>query len=186
MKEGTTPNQETQEQPRETVSDPRRLIFLWRESPQYQQAYEDFFMGKKLAPDVTEEEKQHAFEGDYRASQSLIVFVQKGDYRFSYVSEQYSKPLREAVANYVESVNFLIYQNIHGDRDELLMADKNRAHFHGELARQLVKEGIVSTTKIGRALGRIILIDLGLDTFSSARRTDQDRARILAYQNSNL
>ncbi|MDD3532161.1 MAG: hypothetical protein PHW57_02440 [Candidatus Shapirobacteria bacterium] len=190
MKEKAAPSepsaQEAQEQSRETVSDPRRLISLWKGSPQYQQAYEKFFAGKRPAPDVTEAEKQYAFEGGYQASQSLIVFVQEGDYQFSYSSEEYPKPVREAVNNYVESAKFLIDQYNHGDRDDLLRADKNRAYFHNELARQLVNEEIVSTTKIGRAFGRIILIDLGLDTFSSARRTDEDRAKVLAYQNLEL
>lgn len=165
------------------ITNPQEFVSSWHQSDQYQKAYEKFFAGKNLAPDVTEEEKQQVFEGADSASQSLILFARNSKRKFSYSSSEYSPQTKKAVDDYVEAAKYLIKQLNHGGRDEMMAADKHRALFHNELAKRLIKEKIVSTQKVGRAFGRLILIDLGLDSFSSASKTDEERARILAYQN---
>ncbi len=169
---------------KEVIKSPRKLISFWRSSAQYQEAFEVFYTGKKLAPDVTEEEKRQVFEEGTIAGQTLISFVRYNTGGFSYQPEEYSSTTQKAINGYVKAAKFLLDQQKHGGRDELMMADKHRALFHNKLADSFIKDGLVETRKIGRALGRLILIDLGMDNFSSAGRSDEERAKVLARQNS--
>lgn len=144
--------------------DPRELIELFRTSQNYRLAFEDFFKGKDIHPDVSEEEKHLAFKMSEKAKVALVNFVQiNGGFHFNPV--YYSPEMVEAITSYIDQVR----RNLQSStvREE---ADVERSILHRNLARALVQEGVVQSEKIARVVGRLILIDKGLDTYSSASK----------------
>jgi len=163
-------------------SDPRQLISNWRASREYQEYQARFFEGKRLVEGVTEEEKREAFEEDRKAKDSLLFFVKDQKIDFVYDPKYYSQKSQGAMKLYIKAVRDMFRTERGGGGEEVVACDRLRAMRHDEVAQDLVEEGIVLSTKIGRTLARLVLISEGLDTFKSAQRSDIDRVRVLAAE----
>jgi hypothetical protein len=56
--------------------------------------------------------------------------------------------------------------------DEIVQMDINRSAFHTAAAHALMAEDLAPNETLARALARLVLVDLGLDTWASARQTE--------------
>lgn len=157
------------------IEDPVEFITHFRESSWYQKAYEEFFKGKKLAPDATEREKTQAFLESEHAKYALVDFGTK-EAHLRYNPDQYPLTSRHAINTYVASIEDVVKMTRGGaTKEEIMSLDELRFHYHETAAQEMVKDGVVPTTKLGRALARLILIDKGLDTRDNAREPDVNR-----------
>lgn len=160
-----------------TTSDPKEFLDLFRNSKFYHQAYNEFFQGKKLAPDVTPSEKDQVFLESELAKYALIDFGTK-EVRLTFDPRRYPEESQKAVDEYIEASKDMIKMIKAGaSTDEIISVDQTKFHFHGLAAAQLVKDNIVPTARIGKALCGLILIDLGLETAEGAREPDVIRIR---------
>lgn len=159
------------------TNDPVQFMNEFRDSEEFQSAYNDFFKGKREPQGVTwsQDEKDKAFFDHEQAKQALIRFgVDK--LRINYDNRKYSKEAQEGIETYIDHVSDS--ENLFKGRltqDEIRSLDNMRYSYHESAARQLVEDGIVPTSKIGRALLRLILIGRGLDTASKAMEPDKKR-----------
>lgn len=108
------------------------------------------------------------------ASTALVGFS-KEQLRFEYASSFYPAEVVKAVDEYVSSVEDLQKAFSEGYNVEAL--DSYRRVCHDILGKTLVSTGVTPTAKLGRALSRLILIDLRLDTFEVALRSDVQRLK---------
>lgn len=172
-------NGETEQQPElKTLSDPKEFMDTFYKSSYYKNAYNEFYKGKSPDPSVTQEEKDIAFKESEEAKFALVDFGTK-DTSLEYDSKKYPAGSRQAIAIYSDSVEdfFKLMRSSEKTQDEISALDQLRFVYHGVAAEQLVKDKIVPTTKLGRALCRLILIDKDLDTANSAREPDLARIR---------
>ncbi len=177
MEPGDTPRAPSQpkaEIPKE--DNPRKYIQTFQSSAAYTSAFDRFYEGKKLAPDVTELEKREAFEGGESGKEALLDFAQH-TLKFSYNPEKFDQETSNSLNEYIATVRdfFKIYRN--GTQDEIMGADNYRSVMHNRAAKTLSDNGYVSSDKLGRTLARIILIEKGLDTFENASVSDIERVR---------
>jgi len=156
------------------TADPHDLFERFRESSDYQEAHEAFFSGKELADDVTSEEERSAFEESSLASSALVGFS-KEQLRFEYAPSFYPAEVVKAVDEYVSSVED--FQKAFSKGYNMAALDSSRSACHNILGKTLVSTGMTPTLKLGRALGRLILVDLRLDTFEVASRSDIQRLK---------
>ena len=123
---------------------------------------------------MSEEELKRVFEGGESASYAMIIYAR--DVRgLSYAPSNYTEETVGAISEYVKSVEELISGL--RERWNIEFLDSSRAACHNRAAQELVSSGIVSTTKLGRAMCRLILIDKGYDTYESAGASDIERIR---------
>ena len=154
------------------VDNPREFMDGFFKSKWYQNAFARFYQNKEPAPEVTMEEKLLVFEQS-DAAKSALVDYGVYDTHFKYNPDFYPKTSQESVNTYLECVEDLIKAIRQGvGRDEREVKDTIRYQYHEEAARSLVRDRIVPTEKLGRAMARLILIDKNLDTESSARTPD--------------
>lgn len=163
----------TQPFPRE--ENPRVFFTTFRQSPVYIASIEQFFAGKKLADDVTAEEKRVAFEESTAAKIALIEYAEH-QIHFHYNPEQFLPTSRQAIDSYVSHVRQMVVMLTGGaDRDTISRLDIERTRLHIAVADAITVEGSAPTTKMARALGRLILIEQKLDTYYSAAEPDMMR-----------
>lgn len=160
-----------------TTSNPKEFLDLFRNSKFYHQAYDEFFQGKKLAPDVTPPEKDQVFLESELAKHALIDFGTK-ELKLTFDPRRYPEESQKAISEYGQVAKDMTKMIKEGaSTDEIISADQTKFHLHGLAATQLVKDNIVPTARIGKALCGLILIDLGLDTAEGAREPDVTRIR---------
>lgn len=158
------------------ISDPFEYFDKWRSSSNYGEAINKYFVGKKLAGDVTEDEKKEVFEESYEAKKSMLDFSKREDGQFVYDSSKYPLDVAEKMGSYIDSVRYVMKRMGEGvDRDDVKQLDGYRSFVHGEVTQALIKAGIAPNVKMGRTFARLVLISKGLDTYETAGRKDVDR-----------
>lgn len=127
-----------------TAEDPREFMEAFYESKFYKDAYEDFFKGKKLASDVTDEEKRQAFLESEKAKFALVDFG-VFDTQLRYNPGMYPIGSQQALGIYIDSVGDM-YKQMREQRtpEEVEALDSLRFAYHGVAAEQLVKDGYCS------------------------------------------
>ncbi len=153
------------------IENPRKFMSSFYSSEEFDEAYRDFFKGKRLTPDVTDEEKKQVFFESEKAKQALINFGMRIKLKFS--SDHYPQSVARVIDDYISAVKSLL--NTEGRRisgDEMIELDQHRNQLHVQAASILASNEIVPSVKLGKVLCRLILIDEGLDTFDSARVPD--------------
>ena len=155
-----------------TTDDPRALLAGFRSSPRYAAAFDAFFAGKRLAPDVTPEEQREVFEESMLARSTLLDVAQH-ELALRYVPAHYTPETRAALDAYIACVQAIREAFRHGPSpDEIVQMDINRSAFHTAAAHALMAEGLAPNETLARAVARLVLVDLGLDTWASARQVD--------------
>lgn len=153
---------------------PRQFMAGFRASPIYAAAYTRFFAGKKPAGDVTEAERREAFEGSEAAKLALIDYADS-TVRLAFDPAAYAATTSASLEDYCGYVAYTFERMRAGaDRAELEMMDMERSSRHSRAAQALLAEGIVPNELLGRAFARLVLVDRGLDTYASARRSGTD------------
>lgn len=165
-----TPPPEEKQLP--AIDDPFEFFDRYRDSALYAAAYDKFYTGKNLSVDVTEKEKRLAFEQSTFAAEVMILYA-KDELHFSFTFNKFPDETHSALKEYISSVKDL-FEAVREGWD-IVAADSVRNSMHTALGRSLAENGVVSTPKLGRSLARLILIDLGLDTYAAASRSDVER-----------
>jgi len=168
-------NIQIQKEAKEPISNLNDLVNIFYQSESYKQAFDRFFEKKELAPDVTEEEKKAVFLNQEAGKYAFFDFVQK-EQPYSYDDQNYPQDVREAVRDYIAIVKDIIYKERYLDKDEILAFDRERSRRHDLLAKRFYEAGLVPSLKIGRAIGRLILIESKLDKWENAWVPDQQQA----------
>jgi hypothetical protein len=158
------------------VKNPLTFLAGFYQSEYYKKGYEQFFEGKKLASDVTEEEKMEAFLNTDKGKLALLEYGDNAVH-LEYDPYQYPMEARKAIGNYIASVEELIKAEAKEDQDTISGFAAVRDACHVVASRALVDCEIAPTEKVGRAISRLALIDKRLDTFQNAKMKDIDRVR---------
>ena len=158
------------------VEDPVRFMNDFEASDYFRTAYDKFFEGKKLAPDVTDQEKYNAFAENETAKLALLDFAENEE-RYHYDPSFFPQPVRDALENYINQTKDLSKMMRGGSRDEIISTDLLRSAYHDEAAYALRDAGLVGSYRLGKAFARLVLISQKLDHFESARQSDLDRMR---------
>lgn len=149
----------------------------FRNSPDYQEASSKFFEGKVLAEDVTEEEKKEVFERSESTKLVMISFAEKGN-SLVYNPRNHSFDTQESVQNYLNHVrDFKLRVRKGATPEEIQNLDTQRTQFHNRLATNFIEKGYAPNLRMGRALGRLILVTEGIETLQEARVPDIEKAR---------
>lgn len=157
----------------QTQEDPVAFFRAFRDSDPYKQALADFLKGKKIASDVTEGEKRQAFEQSYLAKRALAAFAAT-EVSFAYNPRHYPPTSINAIDEYIAYVKMIeaIKAKETPVPEDLSAMDLQRTILHIALGETMVTDGIAPTIKLGRMLGRLMLIPLGLDTYQTASEPD--------------
>lgn len=158
------------------VSDPVRFMNDFEASDYFRRAYDAFFEGKKLAPDVTDEEKYEAFSENETAKLALLDFAEKKE-TYVYDPSFFPQDIKDALNDYVEQTKDLGKMMREASRDEIISTDLLRASYHDSAAYALKDAGFVGSYRLGKAFARLVLISHGLDHFESARQNDMERLK---------
>jgi hypothetical protein len=151
------------------ISDPRHLFDAFRSSATYRAAWKQYFDGRRLADDVTLDEQRAAFEQSDAAKLALIAFVER-DQPIHHDPASFGVA-HTAIQRYVEHVRFVQDRMLERpERDEIVTLDNTRSRYHIEAAQAMIDNGYAPTLKLGRTLARLVLVDLGIETFEDARR----------------
>lgn len=163
------------------ITDPRELFTRYRESTEYQMAFNNFFTGKKLADDVTEDEKCEAFEGSEAARQPFFDFT-KHHLKFHYDSSQFRSETQKSIQDYIQLTKDFqkLFREKNPTRDEAINIDRQRATCHMVAGNAIVSEGIAPNARLGRDLMTLILIDKGLEQYGGVVESSADRQRRVA------
>lgn len=150
-------------------TDPVQYIDDFRAHPIYQAAWVQFFVGRRLARDVTHEEQRMVFEHNDAAKLALIAFAERTTgLRYDPAAFGAAAP---ALERYVEHVRYVKRHMLtHPNRNEIAELDRLRSRYHLDAAEAMVDQGIAPTIKLGRTLARLVLVDLGMETYDDARR----------------
>lgn len=155
---------------------PERFLDEFRRSSWYRDAFEDFYLGKSLATDVTEKEKTEVFEFSNEVKVALVNFTHYV-MGFSYNPIFYDEIIKQDIDKYLDHVQITKNSPTSLSRDELETMDLQRSIYHMRLAKSLTEGGITPNEKLGRALGKLILVEKGLETYEQAAEPDIDRIR---------
>ncbi len=156
-----------------STTDPYIFISKFRESADYKLSFNNFFLGKQLAADVTLEEMHESFEASELAGVTMVNFSEQR-LQLVYYPEFYPTSTIEVLTAYIDTVQKM-NQRSEFSPDELQEIDRKRSIQHSKVARNFAVEGIAPNINFGKILARLILIDLKLDTFESARVSGKSR-----------
>lgn len=158
-----------------STDDPQEFLSRFKGSKWYKDAFAGYYNGKNLSTDVTEEEKEKAFLESDVAKFALIDFA-SNDLSFKYNPEKYSPESRKSLQEYIDTVEDITKMIREGaTQHEIVTLDGMRFLNHIAAAKQLAKDGIIPTEKVGRVIARLVLVDKGLDTIDSTREPDVKR-----------
>jgi len=159
----------------DAITDPAMLFAGFRQSRSYDEAYDLFYRGKVVADDVTADERRQAFEDGEAAKNALIAYATRG-VAFAYRPAAYPAGSRAAIDDYIAAVRRQRDARAGGaSRDAHEALDAERTLRHVALADALVTDGAAPNRLLGRTLGRLILIGLGLDSVEGALEPFADR-----------
>lgn len=166
---------EIQKQELSILTDPKVFMEGFLKSKWYQEAYDKYFKGKDLKPTISQEHKEQIFLESDDAKFALVDYGTK-EAHLKYDPGKFPPDSAETLSIYIDSVrDMLKLLRKPTTREDLESADRMRFTFHNSAAQALTREGVVPSEKLGRALARLILIDLHLDTSENARRPDIER-----------
>lgn len=166
---------QTEESTQIIEDNPITFLNGFRNSSFYINAYRNFFTGKNPASDVTEEEKKVVFEQSEDAKIALVDFAEK-NVEFRYNPLYYSPQAVTAIETYVGHVHRMqqaLQQGI--SREEIETLDFQRTSYHVALGHALVIDSLAPNVKLGRVMGRLMLIEQGLTTYNNTREPDVTR-----------
>ncbi|OGE25805.1 hypothetical protein A3C32_03455 [Candidatus Daviesbacteria bacterium RIFCSPHIGHO2_02_FULL_41_14] len=165
------------EQVNPSTDNPREFMDKFYESNIYLKAKQDFFIDKTLPDDVTDKEKQEAFEQSEDAKFAMVDFARKA-LTFKYNPDLFPAPSAHALSTYIESVKDMMKMSRSGvSSTEIESLDSLRSIYHNTAAQTLVEDKVVRSIKLGRSLARLVLVDKGLDTFENATKKDIDQIK---------
>lgn len=160
-----------------TSDNPVEFMKAFNKSDLYKEKFDQYFKGKIKSEPTSEdlEDMNKVFLESNDAKAALIDFGTQ-HLKFHYNSSSFPQESRKAIQNYVATVEDIAKMVREGTgASEILSLDSMRSQYHDQAASVLVKEGVVPTTKIGRSLARLILIDKNLDTADTAKEPDINR-----------
>ncbi len=172
--------------PSQLTYDPKTFAKKFYESDQYEKARERYFNSKhwSLNPAKIDEEKQELFEESETAKNAMIDFGRYScqlKYSVQHIPEKAIGP----IAKYLEFIQ-KVREPRRKSGEEIQRDEDRRYHLHEEAADALVEAGVAKSTKLARALVRLMAISEGLDTFENALRPDAKRAEIIAKNQTNF
>lgn len=86
-----------------TTDDPREFLSRFKQSRWHKDAYAVFFQGKRINPDVTDEEREEAFLESEKAKLALLDFAGR-ELRLTYNPTHYPPGSQKAIGDYVDTV----------------------------------------------------------------------------------
>jgi len=158
------------------VEDPVRFMNDFEASDYFKTAYDKFFEGKKLAPDVTDQEKYNAFAENEVAKLALLDFAEKEE-TYVYNPSFFPQEVRQKLNDYIEQTRDLAKMMRGATRDEIISTDLMRSIYHDKAAYALRDAGLVGSYRLGKAFARLVLISRGLDNFETSRVSDLERMK---------
>lgn len=152
------------------------MLSQYYQSEEYNNAYNAFYEGKNLGPQVSPNLKKSVFLQQEQARIGLIQFAKdKLHYNFNPkdIPEEALPFLEYYLATVDEYKNAI---NSH-DKDRIINADSDRTNSHNAFAAKLSALGVAPSQAIGVGIANLILIDKGLQEFPSALANRQDRLK---------
>lgn len=161
------------------IEDPREFFRAFRESADYQRAYQGRLGKIKPQPTVTEEQIRAAMEESDEMKFAFLDFAK--NHPFHYEPRYFSKETRKTIKQYLDSIREMIKvsRELSGTTEEnqkaLFGYDHSRRLAHEEAARALCAEEITSSLRLGKGLASLVAIEKGLDTLGGVRERDATR-----------
>lgn len=149
-----------------TTSDPQAFMEGFTASGEYAEAFDAFYAGKNLSPQVTEDMKRRVFLEKEAARIALIRFAQKR-LHFTYDPTQFPEEVRESADFYEDAAAKLKSARASGDRDAYANQDALRSAAHSTFADTLMKAGIVPTQTLGLGMAGLILLSRGHQNYEA-------------------
>lgn len=168
---------ETQKDEVTKLTNPIKFLSNFRSSSYYKKAYDDFIKGKTFDSDVTNEEKLETFESVEAARQSLMEYAENTNSILKFSPSEYTKDFCKNFYEYKKHMEEIREQNFTSDRDAIIALDQVRSNLHMEAALELVRQSLTKSTKLARGLVEIMIIEKGLENFSNARVSENERLR---------
>ncbi len=173
------------------VLDPKEYFNSFLGSDIYKEAFD--IRLKKLAetnPNFKPENATHPklIEGFLNSEEAKIALslFNKQQMELVYDEDKYPPEVAQAIQEYVDNAtklkNLLHAPDLRSSseaKQALYAAEVQRSEKHNLVAKRLVDAGIVPTEKMGRVIGRLILIDLGIDDYDQLFKSDKER--VMAY-----
>lgn len=155
-------------------TDPRAYVYTFFQSDTYQNAYNRFYSGKRIDPDVTDEDMHRVFWENEKCRQALMEYAFKSQACLSYYPNYYSGRTNEAVATYFDHLAAVKKGDFENTPQGRTAADRLRTNYHNDVADNLSRDIGVST-KIGGGLVQIMSIEKGLENWNAALASESDR-----------
>lgn len=173
--EGTQPITETDN------SDPKEYITRFLSNPDVQERIERRYQAARLVdPEVTKEDAAEAFLTTDEVKDALWTFYKK--HRFVYNEQKLSPQTRYRFSHYIEKIRSIQekekLRRYDDNLDEKIDDDRDQHARHNKAAQQLVDEGIVPNTTLGRLMIHFMAVSLGIDAPDPER--DTRRRRLVA------
>lgn len=149
-----------------STSNPQEFMGGFLKSEEYNAAYSEFYAGKTIRADITEETKHQVFQDKEPARLALIRFAQN-KFHFLYTPEAVDSNVNEAVGVYENAVMQLKEARQSGDRDRIINQDALRSSAHNTLADLLTINGIAPSRALGLGFAGLILVSRGLQEYDS-------------------
>ncbi|OGE20333.1 hypothetical protein A3A14_02250 [Candidatus Daviesbacteria bacterium RIFCSPLOWO2_01_FULL_43_38] len=162
-------------------SDPKEYINRYLNSPDVKEKVEKRYQVARLIdPEVTKEDAYEAFLGTDEAKEALWVFYKNN--RFIFNEQKLSPKVNFKLSQYLAKIESIkekeSLRRYDDNLDERIDDDRGRYAKHNKAAQQLVDEGIVPNTTLGRLMVHFMAISLGVDAPDPER--DTRRRRLVA------
>ncbi len=161
-----------------TTSDPHAFMAGFTASGEYSEAFDAFYAGKNLSPQVTEDMKRRVFLEKEVARIALIRFAQK-KLHFAYDPTQFPEEVRESADFYEDTAAKLKSAQASGDRDAYINQDALRSAAHSTFADRLMKAGIVPNQTLGLGLAGLILLSKGHQNYEALLEDRNEKTQAL-------
>jgi hypothetical protein len=159
------------------ITDPEEFLEEFFKSGEYKEAYDSYFEGKKLDPDVTEEEKADSFNSSDNARIALINFSRNNRIIIKYDRRMYSEEFNKNFQDYVHSIGDVRKKTKWVDEDKIKGWDQDRRSCHSRCSDTLVRDGVVRYKNLAEGLVQLLSIEKGLETFGNAEEPTYERIR---------
>lgn len=159
-------------------SDPKEYINRFLNSPDVQGRIEKRYQAARLVdPEVTKEDASEAFLGTDEAKEALWAFYKNN--RFVFNEQKLSPEVNHKFSQYLKKIKSIeekeSLRRYDDNLDERLDDDRERYAKHNKAAQQLVDEGIVPNTTLGRLMIHFMAVSIGVDALDPERDTRRRR-----------
>lgn len=164
------------------IHTPGQLFDEFYQNEEYKKGYSTFFEGKKLADDVTEEEKNEVFLSSELAVTNLFTFVRKS-IKLTLDSDSMTDETKRAIEDYKEHVRYIKKHERELDRDQIMSLDQQRSGYHRTAGDKLYIDPVVNkngkrvipSSRMAKAFVSAMLVQEGLDTYASVSEPESKR-----------